>query len=135
MDIWVTLYTYELLPNHPAYRPCDPPLSKFLDLFDVLTLWTWDANDLPKLEEGLAALEAVAPKSRRIALGMYVWDYSHNRPMPLDLMQYQCELGLKWLKEKRVSELIFLGNTVLDMGLPSVEFSRNWIAKVRSQPL
>jgi hypothetical protein len=135
MDIWVTLYTYELLPKHPSYRRCDPPLADFLHLFDVLTLWTWNANELPKLEESLAALEAVAPKKRRIALGLYIWDFPNDRPVPLELMQLQCELGLKWLKEKRVQELIFLANTVLDVGAPGGEFARNWIAKVGGQKL
>ena len=101
----------------------------------MLTLWTWNANELPKLEESLAALEAVAPKKRRIALGMYLWDFPNNRPVLLELMQLQCELGLQWLKEKRVQELIFLANTVLDVGAPSGEFARSWIAKVGRQKL
>jgi hypothetical protein len=139
MEIWVTLYTHEICPprktTSPAFRGCDPPLAKFLDLFDVLTLWTWNADELPALEENLAALEAIAPKNHRIALGMYIWDYPNRRPVPLELMKHQCELGLKWLKEKRVQELIFLGNTSLDVGVPSAEFSRNWIAQVGSQPV
>ena len=135
MDIWVTLYSHELLPEHPRDFGCDPPLADFLDLFDVLTLWTWNSNEMPQLEESLAALEAVAPKSRRIALGMYLWDFHNDGPVPVELMQHQCELGLKWLKENRIHELIFLANTVLDVGLPSAEFSREWIAKVGQQPV
>ena len=135
MDIWVTLYTHEVNPQHPGHIGCDPPLANFLDLFDVLTLWTWNANELPELETSLAALERIAPKRRRIALGMYIWDFPNSRPVPLELMQHQCELGLKWLKEKRIQELIFLANTVLDVGLPSAEFARNWIAKVGAQPV
>ena len=104
-------------------------------LFDVLTLWTWNADELPALEENLAALEAIAPKNHRIALGMYIWDFPNRRPVPLELMKHQCELWLKWLKEKRIQELIFLANTVLDVGLPSAEFSRNWIAQVGNQAL
>ena len=64
MDIWVTLYSHELLPKHAAHIGCDPPLAGFLDLFDVLTLWTWNANELPKLEESLAALESMTAKNR-----------------------------------------------------------------------
>jgi hypothetical protein len=135
MDIWITLYSHEVNPKHAAHVGCDPPLATFLDRFDVLTLWTWNANELPKLEESLAALEAAAPKHRRIALGMYIWDFPNSRPVPLPLMQRQCELGLKWLKEKRVQELIFLANTVLDVGAASGEFARDWIAKVGPQPL
>ena len=134
MEIWVTLYTHEICPprqtKSPGFRGCNPPLANFLDLFDVLTLWTWNADELPALEENLAALEAIAPKNHRIALGLYIWDYPNRRPVPLELMKHQCELGLKWLKEKRVQELIFLGNTSLDVGVPSAEFARKWIAKV-----
>jgi len=50
-------------------------------------------------------------------------------------MKHQCELGFTWLKQKRVQELIFLGNTSLDVGAPSAEFSRQWIAKVGKEPL
>ena len=135
MDIWVTLYSKHLLSKHPGHVPYDPPLDSYIDLFDVLNLWTWNANELPKLEESLAALEALAPKKRRIALGMYMWDFPNKRPVPLELMQHQCELGLKWLKEGRVQELVFLANTVLDIGTPSGKFSREWIAKVGAQPI
>jgi len=139
MEIWVTLYTHEICPprktTSPGYRGCAPPLADFLDLFDVLTLWTWNADELPALEENLAALEAIAPKNHRIALGLYIWDYPNGRPVPLELMKHQCGLGLKWLKEKRVRELIFLGNTSLDVGVPSAEFARKWIAEVGRQPV
>ena len=66
---------------------------------------------------------------------MYIWDFHNRKPVPVELMKLQCELGLKWLKEKRIHEMIFLANTVLDVGLPSAEFSRQWIAKVRKEPL
>lgn len=139
MEVWITLYTHEICPprktNKLTYRPCIPPLADFLDLFDVLTLWTWNSDELPALEENLAALEAIAPKQARIALGLYIWDYPNRRPVPLELMRHQCELGLKWLKAKRIHEMIFLGNTSLDVGVPSAEFARQWIAKVGSQAL
>ncbi len=139
MDIWVTLYTHEICPprktTKPGFRACVPPLADFLDLFDVLTLWTWNADELPALEENLAALEAIAPKKHRIALGMYIWDFPNRRPVPLELMKHQCDLGLKWLKEKRIDELIFLANTVLDVGLPGADFARDWIARHGREPL
>jgi len=135
MDIWVTLYRHHLVPTHPHHIPYDPPLASFIDSFDVPCLWTWNADELPQLEETLMALEAVAPKKRRIALGLYMWDYPNKRPVPLELMQLQCEQGLNWLKEGRVQELVFLGNTMLDLGAPSGAFSREWIAKVGTQPI
>jgi hypothetical protein len=139
MDMWVTLYTHEINQSrkmsNPAFRGCDPPLASFLDLFDVLTLWTWNSDELAFLDENLAALEKVAPKKARIALGLYIWDFHNGRPVPPDLMRHQCERGLAWLQKGRIQEMIFLGNTVLDVGLESAEFAREWIAKVGGLPI
>jgi len=139
MEVWITLYTHEIChprkTTSPTYRGCDPALSEFLDLFDVLTLWTWNSDELAALEENLVALEKIASKKARIALGLYIWDYHNAKPVPMDLLRHQCESGLKWLKAKRIHEMIFLSNTVLDVGLPSAQFARDWIAKVGSQRL
>jgi hypothetical protein len=135
MEIWVTLYSHELLPEHRQYRGCEPPLAEFLGLFDVLTLWTWWSEELRSLEQSFAALEAIAPKSARIALGMYVWDFPGKRPVPLELMKHQCELALRWIRQKQIHEIIVLGNTGLDLGLPSAEYVRDWIARVGKETI
>jgi hypothetical protein len=139
LETWVTLYVHEINPARktadPAFRGCEPPLTDLLDMFDVLTLWTWNSDELKFLDENLAALEAVAPKSSRIALGLYVWDFHNSKPVPLELMRHQCELGLKRLQEGRIHEMIFLANTELDVGLESAEFARQWITKVGKLPI
>ena len=78
---------------------------------------------------------AAAPKTCRKALGLYVWDFTKNAPVPAELMKHQCDLGLKWLREGRVSELIVLGSTLLDNNLESAEWARRWIQEVGSLPL
>lgn len=135
MEVWVTIYAHEVQPDHAHYRGCDPPLAQALGLFDVLTLWTWWSDDLRMLEQSLAGLEAIAPKSAKIALGLYVWDFDGKKPVPLDLMKHQCDLALKWIRQKRIREIIVLGNTGLDLGLPGAEYVRDWIAEIGGQPL
>jgi hypothetical protein len=135
MEIWATLYSHEVVPDHRYFRGCDPPLADFLHLFDMLTLWTWSSEELKTLDQSLAALEKIAPKSARIALGMYVWDFDGKKPVPLDLMKYQCARALEWIKQRRIHEIIVLGNTGLDLGLPSAEYVRDWIAQVADQPI
>ncbi len=50
-----------------------------------------DAKDLPALAENLARCEQLAP-GKPIILGIYLYDYGSNRPMPLDrLKPYQRE--------------------------------------------
>ena len=131
LDVWVTLYTHEINPERKnkaiPYRSCEPPLADFLGDFDVLTLWTWDSTEIPELEANLLALEKIAPKKARIALGIYIWDFQNKKPVSVELMKHQCDLGLKWLKEGRISDMIFLANTMLDVGMPSADFSRQWI--------
>ena len=87
------------------------------------------------LEKNLSKLEAVSSKKTKIALGIRVWDYRNGKEMPLDLMKHQCELGLKWLKEGRIHNIVFLGNTLFDFGFESVSYMKKWIAKVGDQAL
>ena len=104
-------------------------LSRHLEYCDVVTLWTWVSQDIQNLEKNMDKLDTIAPKHRKI-LGCYLWDYGNKRPMPLDIMKRQCGLGLKWLKEKRIDGMIFLGSNVCDLGLDTVEYTRAWIGEV-----
>jgi len=49
---------------------------------------------------------------------------------PVDLMKHQCEVGLRWLREGKIEGIIFMGNTVVDLGYESVEWTRRWIQEV-----
>ena len=135
MELWVTLYTKVLNPGTPNGHDVEPALSSFIDLFDVIALWTSRVEDIIDLESNLSKLEAVASKKTKIAIGIRVWDYINGKEMPLDLMKHQCELGLKWLKEGRIHNIVFLGNTLFDFGFESVSYMKDWIAKVGDQVL
>jgi len=119
LDIFVTLYV-----NH-----LDLPVGDYLDLIDVVTLWTGKPAELANLETNLKKTEAVAPKTRKM-LGCYVVDYGQKQGMPVPLMKLQCETGLRWLQARRIEGMIFLGNTTMDLGFESVEWARQWIERV-----
>ncbi len=124
LDLWVVVYAHMLSPR----------MSTHLEQCDVVSLWTWDANDLAKLPANLTRLEEISPKSRK-ALGLYLWDYPNKRPVPLELMQYQCQAALEWLRQGRIQEVVYLGNTVMDLDLPSAEWAREWVAQVGCERL
>jgi len=119
LDLWVVLYTHQL----------DMSIREQLELIDVVNLWTWHARDLVNLEKNLARLEEITPRSRR-SLGLYLWDYGEKRPIPLELMQHQCAVGLDMLRAGRVESLVFLGSYLCDLGLEAVEWTRAWIREV-----
>lgn len=125
LELWVTVYTSNLdLPNVEAtLRECD-----------MLTFWTWHARDILNLQRNFDRLERKAPSSR-IALGCYMWDYGECNPMPVDLMQRQCELGLDWLRSGRIEGMVFLASCIADLGLEAVEWSRSWIRQVGEETI
>lgn len=124
MDLYVVLYTHQL----------DWPVDEHLQYCDKITLWTWNSKDLENLEENFERLTTLAPDHGKL-LGCYTWDYPNKQSVPLDLMQEQCELGLRWLREGRIEGIIFLANTTGDFEVPAWEFARQWIAKVGDQRL
>jgi hypothetical protein len=123
LTLWAVLYAHQL----------DRRLVPFLELLDVVSLWAWDVASVPGLRDGLGRLEALAPMCRKV-LGCYLWDYGGKRPMPLDLLERQCETGLELLRQGRIDGMIFLASCICDLGLEAVEWTRAWIADVGNKP-
>jgi hypothetical protein len=119
LRLWAVLYEHQL----------EKPLAPYLELLDLVSFWTWDSEKLHGLEGNLERLEKAAPRCGKV-LGCYLWDYGKKKPMPLDLMQRQCESGLDWLRQGRIEGMIFLASCLCDLELEAVEWTRNWIAKV-----
>lgn len=92
LKLWVVLYDGQL----------ELPVTEHLKLCDVVTFWTWEAGNLAKLEENFKRFERVVPENCGKVLGCYMWDYGKKQPMPVDAMQHQCELGLRWLRVGRI---------------------------------
>jgi hypothetical protein len=116
LELGVTLYTHQL----------DPRIRPHLEQCDLISLWTWHAEELARLEENLARYREIMPESRTL-LGLYMWDFGTHRPMPLDAMRHQCEVGLRWLREGQVEGLIFLATNLCDLELEAVEWVRGWV--------
>jgi len=124
LDLFVVVYAQDL----------ELPIRPYLEYCDVATFWTWRVEDLPNLEHNFTRLEAAAPDTR-LMLGCYLWDFGAAQPMPLELMQHQCLLGRRLLREGRIEGMIFLSNTVCDLELDTVEWVRQWIRDVGDNPV
>src|SRR5262249_6918087 len=122
LDLWAVIYEHQL----------DPKLAPFLELLDMVSFWAWDATKVPGMKDSLGRLESMAPACRKV-LGCYMWDYGSKKPMPLDLLEGQCEVGLELLRQGRIAGMIFLASCICDLGLEAVEWTRGWIAKVGDQ--
>jgi len=124
LDLSVVVYTHQL----------DRRITPHLKQCDIVSLWTWKAVELANLEDNFARLETLVP-GKRILLGLYMWDFGTNKPMPVDLMKTQCELALMWLRQGRIEGMIFLATNICDLDLETVNWTRRWIAEVGDRPL
>lgn len=123
LDLWVVFYT----------RQIHQPVAPYLDQCDITTMWTWNSDELKDLDTNFGLLEQM--NNGRKMIGCYMWDYHNGKPVPIEKMEYQCEKGLQWLMEGRIEGMIFLANTVCDLNLEVVEWTREWIQKVGDREL
>lgn len=119
LDIFATFYV----------KHFELPLKDYLDLINVLTIWNMDSAQIPQVESHLEKFQQLHPQRRKM-LGCYLIDYPKKCGIPVDLMKHQCEVGLRWLQQGRIEGIIFMGNTTMDLGFESVEWTRRWIQEV-----
>lgn len=122
MEIYVTWYWY------------DEPDEEIMSYIDAITLWTWHSKDIPLLRERFEALESKFPKQKKL-IGIYMYDFPERHAVDLDLMAYQCNTALEWLKEGRIDGIIFETNSVMGVGLPSEYWLRAWVDQVKDTPV
>ncbi len=124
LDLWLTLYTRQIETTDPS----------IINMFDCLSLWTWDYKQLENLEQNFRLMEEKFPRQKKY-LGVYFYDYSSGRSVPNEYMKLQCEYGLELLRDKRADGIIFLTNCVMGIGLRSEYWLRDWIDRVKDEPL
>ncbi len=124
MELWLTLYTTQIETTDP----------RVIDQFDCLSLWTGDYKKLEDLERNFGRMEEKFPRQKKY-LGIYLYAYGAGRAVPNEYMKLQCEFGLDLLRQKRADGIIFLTNCVMGIGLPSEYWVREWIDRVKDEPL
>ena len=120
MNIYVTWYTHDL----------DVLDEKLMRYIDGLTLWTWKSEELPLLEERVKKISEAFPQKKKL-LGIYLYDFNSRKAVPNELMEHQCKVALRLLKEKKIDGMVFEANTVMGVGLPSELWLRKWLEEVK----
>ena len=119
LNMWVTFYEYNLeqIPN----------VKMWLDEFDYITFWIWNGSNLSKIEQYYDEVFKLCP-DKKIVAGMFMWNYGERRPMTVAEMELQADFYLRKIKEGKLDGIMIVGNPICDLGLESVEWTRNWIA-------
>jgi len=125
LDLAVVVYSHQI----------DQGIVPMLKDVDTVLFWTWESSELKNLEANFRRLQEILP-GKKVILGCYLWDFSlPTRIIPIELMEHQCELGLKWLRAGEIEGIIFLGSNIMDKHLKAVEWTREWIARVGEERL
>jgi len=124
LDLWVVLYENQL----------EPKMSEYLALCEYVQFWTWYGNSLADLKKNFEKARQLSGNAK-MALGIYWWDFGNKKPLTLDQMKNQCEIGLELLKQGQLESLVFCGSWLCDRGLETVDWTRQWIKQVGSQKI
>ncbi len=127
LSLWGVIYTMSIDPQRPQYVA---NIADYMRYLDVISLWTWQAKDIPKMEENLARCEQLSG-GKPVMLGLYLMG------VPQDLMEQQCELARKWAHEGRIMGMLFLlgPGGDYDADTPILNWWRAWIEQVGDEPL
>jgi hypothetical protein len=121
-ELWTVFYKHNLgLPKEEV--------EKYLQEFDVVTFWTWRMEDLKNLQKNFEYFEKLYPSYRKV-LGCYMHSYGDRKAIPIALHEEQCEMGLKWLKEKRIEGIVFASSSICDLEIDAVKWTKEWISNV-----
>jgi hypothetical protein len=124
LDLWCVVYEQDLAK----------PIAPLVDRMDVLGFFLWNSDGIPALADHLETLQRIAP-TKPTVLGLYLWDYAQRRPMPPDLVEFQCNTALELLRTGRIVGITFVASCICDLELPAVEWTRAWIRRVADEPL
>ena len=120
LDFWCVLYNHQL----------DMDLSAYLDCFDGITFWIWGSQFLPRAEEYLNRLFAMAG-DKPVMAGVYLWDWFAPSPPPMDgaRLEEQLRLYFPLLETGRLRGLVVCSSTTGDAENEANLVLKEWVAK------
>ncbi len=107
LPLWAVIYEYELFPDRKPY----------INECDILTLWHWDANQIPNIEQNVEKLKSFFEHDQKVYCGCYLWDYGNTKPMPKELMQLQLDTYERLMREGKIEGVIVCSNCCADIDL------------------
>lgn len=119
LDFWCVLYNNQL----------DLDLEKYMECFDGVTFWIWEARNIPNMDEYLAKLLEIT-KDKPVMLGMYVYDYcAEGGVMDPSLFEMQIKRYFELLCDKTIEGVIFCSNTLGDAPLETNRVLKEYVRK------
>jgi hypothetical protein len=100
------------------------PIEPYLEHCDVITFWTWKAENLAKMQDNFRRLCDMTLGS------CYIYDYGNNQPMPMEAMKKQCAQYEAWLLDGTADGMVLCSNCCADVGFETVVWTRDWLKRI-----
>jgi len=118
LKLWVVVYSHELDPVvWEGYKP----------FIDVVSLWVWEAKNLPNLDEYVTRCKEIFP-DKPLNMGCYLRDYPTAAPVPMDLLKLQWNKLLGYLQQGLIDSYSILGAVLIDGHQEQANWVRDFIA-------
>lgn len=118
LKLWVVVYTHELEAAEWA---------EFGEFIDIVNLWIWKSEELPRQDEGIARCREVFP-GKPIMMGAYLRDYTLRAPVPMPRVEVQWESILRNCESGLLAGYSILSANLIDGQMEQAEWIRDFIA-------
>ncbi len=116
IPLWCVIYAAQLTESRTPY----------LNECDVVTFWTWKAEELKNLEENLKLLKSLTT-TKKIMLGIYLHDYGGRKLMDVEDMKMQLAFAKEKYLSGEIQGCIICSNCSADVGLATVPVYKAWL--------
>ena len=118
LKLWTVVYTSELDPEEwVGFEP----------FTDVVNLWEWHSENIPRLNESIARCRELFP-GKPIVMGCYLRDYGADTPVAMDLLKLQWECLLRHLEEGTLDGYSIIATVLIDGHQEQANWVRDLIA-------
>ena len=119
LELWQVLYTKQLER---------PELLKYVDEFDLITLWFWNNSEIPFFEDRCRRFFELTPNSRRM-VGIYLWSFGDDGEVDPADVRMQLDRCREFMKAGLLEGFILHSNAVADMDFAAVAEAKKWMAE------
>jgi hypothetical protein len=105
----------------------DLDFKPYLPFMDVVSLWVWESKDLGDLDRHLERCRKIFP-GKPIVLGLYLYEYPHDRFVPLDLVQWEFRKARDYARRGLIDGYQVLGSYLAkELQTPQGRWVRDFI--------
>jgi len=117
LRLYAVFYTHEF----------DRPIEAFLPYVDVVNVWIWNnTRDLVNIDLYIDQCSTVFP-NKSILLGLYLYDFPTQQPMPMNLLKFEFEKAVQYVKEEKTIGFSILASSLIDHFPQTAEWVRAFL--------